>query len=136
LQKNNIVDYVKENHCQMLGSSGTVTTLAAIQCGLERYDRQYVDQSFILTQNLRKICRDLSEMSEDERTKHPCVGKGRSELILAGASILEGIFDTIPLPEIRIADRGIREGILSEILVNMNRRDFFFSPNPPLSNIE
>jgi exopolyphosphatase/guanosine-5'-triphosphate,3'-diphosphate pyrophosphatase len=119
-ERNSIYEFFKRNEVQLLGSSGTVTTLAAFQAGLPRYERRLVDGILLKTEDLRKSSQEILYMSLDDRITHPCIGKGRCELIIAGSSILEGIFDMFPMSHVRIADRGIREGILSELLVSIN----------------
>lgn len=120
-KKNNIYSFLKQNLVQLLGSSGTVTTLAAFQAGLARYERRLVDGITLNISDLKQSSQQILNMSIEERILHPCIGKGRHELILAGSAILEGIFDIFNLDRVRIADRGIREGILSELLDHITK---------------
>jgi exopolyphosphatase/guanosine-5'-triphosphate,3'-diphosphate pyrophosphatase len=101
---------------RLLGTSGTVTTLASVHLGLERYDRAAVDGLIAPASAMRAISRDLAGMSIAERAKLPCIGRERADLVVAGCAILEGILDIWPAERIGIADRGIREGILRRLM--------------------
>lgn len=97
---------------RLLGTSGTVTTLASVHLGLPRYDRRAVDGLLVPTGAMRDIARRLSAMSLVERVSLPCIGEERADLVVAGCAILEGIIDIWPAARLGVADRGIREGIL------------------------
>lgn len=97
---------------RLLGTSGTVTTLASIHLDLPRYNRQLIDGLIVPTESMRGITQRLSGMTLDERRALPSVGAERADLVVAGCAILEGILDIWPAARLGIADRGIREGIL------------------------
>ena len=97
---------------QMLGTSGTVTTLAGIHLKLPRYDRQAVDGSYLSADAIRVVNNQLLAMDCRARAKEPCVGPARADLVLAGCAILDAILRTWPAPGLVVADRGLREGIL------------------------
>lgn len=101
---------------RLLGTSGTVTTLASVHLGLARYDRQAVDGLIVAAEAMRTIARQLSTMSLAERVALPCIGEERADLVVAGCAILEGILDIWPAERLGVADRGIREGILRSLL--------------------
>ena len=101
---------------QMIGCSGTVTTLAGIDMGLARYSREAVDGCHLSFEAVRSISARLSRMDWDERMRHACIGRDRADLISAGCAILEAICDVWPVGRLRVADRGIREGILCNLL--------------------
>ncbi len=103
---------IEQGEVQMLGSSGTVTTLAAVHLGLPRYSRNRIDGTFISFDALRAASRLLARQSHDERAANPCIGPERADLVLAGCAILEAICLLWPVGQLRVADRGIREGIL------------------------
>ncbi len=105
-----------DNANRLLGTSGTVTTLASVLLGLEYYDRRQIDGLHAETDAMRGICRRLSEMSVPERAELPCIGKERADLVVAGCAILESIFDLWPSPRVGVADRGIREGVLRQLM--------------------
>jgi exopolyphosphatase / guanosine-5'-triphosphate,3'-diphosphate pyrophosphatase len=97
---------------QMLGTAGTVTTIAGIQMGLNRYNRSVVDGSWLDFETVYSICGNLVNASFDERAAYACVGRNRAELVVAGCGVLEAICRTWPAGRLRVADRGVREGIL------------------------
>ncbi|GMM92380.1 Ppx/GppA phosphatase family protein [Qipengyuania sp. MTN3-11] len=101
---------------RLLGTSGTVTTLASLHLELPQYDRQAVDGLIVPSDSMRGICRRLSTISEAERRTVPCIGDDRANLVVAGCAILESIMDLWPAPQLGVADRGIREGILRSLI--------------------
>ncbi|MEK0083341.1 Ppx/GppA phosphatase family protein [Benzoatithermus flavus] len=101
---------------QMLGTSGTVTTLAAVHLGLRRYDRRKVDGLSLPFAVIEAISRHLRALDDAERAAHPCIGSGRADLVVAGCAILEGVHRFWPFEQLRVADRGLREGILSALV--------------------
>ena len=100
---------------QMIGTSGTVTTLAALHLGLERYERRRVDGVEVVFEALRPVATRLRGMTLAEREAHRCIGPGRADLVVAGSAILEAAHALWPVPRLRVADRGLREGILHEL---------------------
>ncbi|MCP4330030.1 MAG: Ppx/GppA family phosphatase [Alphaproteobacteria bacterium] len=104
--------HVESGQVQMLGTSGTVTTLAGILFDLRRYNRRRVDGSYLDFDDIFGVSRRLAAMSCAERATHPCIGAERADLVVAGAAILEGICRLWPVGRLRVADRGLREGIL------------------------
>jgi exopolyphosphatase/guanosine-5'-triphosphate,3'-diphosphate pyrophosphatase len=101
---------------RLLGTSGTVTTLASVHLKLDQYDRGAVDGLIVPAASMRKISSDLSSMSVAERSKLPCIGGERADLVVAGCAILESILDLWPAERLGVADRGIREGILRRLM--------------------
>ena len=101
----------------LLGTSGTVTTIAGVHLGLERYDRRKVDGLWMEKREIDAILSSLLEMSYDERAANACIGPERADLVLAGCAILEAIRRAFPAQRLRIADRGLREGILMDLMV-------------------
>lgn len=101
---------------QMIGTSGTVTTLAAMLLGLPRYDRSRIDGLTVATAGLAETTRRLRGMTVAARAAHPCIGSGRADLVIAGCAILEAILDSWPVERLRVADRGLREGILHGLM--------------------
>ena len=96
----------------MLGTSGTVTTIAGVYLELPRYDRRRVDGCWLSAEQVTEVVERLMAMSYDERVANPCIGSERADLVLAGCAILEAIRRAFPCQRLRVADRGIREGIL------------------------
>ncbi|MCW5752768.1 MAG: Ppx/GppA family phosphatase [Alphaproteobacteria bacterium] len=103
---------------QMLGTSGTVTTLAGVHLGLRRYDRLRVDGLWISFADVQASIRALRDLDFEARARHPCVGRERADLVIAGCAILEAIGRTWPTERLRIADRGVREGILNGLIAD------------------
>lgn len=106
----------KSGTIRLLGTSGTVTTLASIHLELPQYDRRAVDGLIVPSHSMRDISLRLSTMSEKDRRTLPCIGDDRANLVVAGCAILESILDIWPAKELAVADRGIREGILRSLM--------------------
>lgn len=107
---------------QLIGSSGTVTTLAAIRMGMPRYERRFIDGMDLEVSELQDVVQDLLALNDEERAAHPCIGAGRENLVVVGAAVLQGICDAVGLPKLRVADRGVREGVLAEMLSQLYRQ--------------
>ncbi len=103
----------------LLGTSGTVTTIAAMHLRLDRYDRRRVDGLWMSDNDVTNAIEDLLDTRLDQRADNPCIGRDRADLVLAGCAILEAIRRVFPSQRLRIADRGLREGLL----MNMMRED-------------
>lgn len=101
----------------MLGTSGTVTTIAGVHLELERYDRARVDGCWITNDSISTVTHRLLDMTYDERAANPCIGPDRADLVLAGCAILDAILQYWPCERVRVADRGLREGILTELMM-------------------
>lgn len=101
---------------QVIGTSGAVTSLAALHLGLPRYNRDRVDGAWVSDDQCRAVTERLLAMTVAERGREACVGPQRADLILAGAAILRAVLDHWPAPRVRVADRGLREGLLLEML--------------------
>ena len=114
-----------ERTVQMLGTSGTVTTLAAVHLGLRRYDRRKVDGIRLPFAAIADVGRRLRGLDEAARAAHPCVGAERADLVVAGCAILDAIHAHWPVASLRVADRGVREGILSALTGRSLRQALF-----------
>jgi exopolyphosphatase/guanosine-5'-triphosphate,3'-diphosphate pyrophosphatase len=101
---------------RLLGTSGTVTTLASLHLGLPSYDRRAVDGLIVPAHAMRGISDRLSGLTIADRALIPCIGNERADLVVAGCAILEAIMDIWPAHELGVADRGIREGILRSLI--------------------
>ena len=101
---------------RLLGTSGTVTTLASVHLDLPQYDRAAIDGLIVPAAAMREISGRLSELSPAERQDLPCIGRERADLVVAGCAILEAILDLWPADRLGVADRGIREGILRSLM--------------------
>lgn len=101
---------------RLLGTSGTVTTLASVHLELPSYDRKAVDGLIVPAEAMRAISTRLSGMTVRQRATLPCIGDERADLVVAGCAILEAILDLWPAERLGVADRGIREGILRSLM--------------------
>ena len=97
---------------QIIGVSGTATTFGAIHLGLRSYNRNRVDGLWMPTEAARGVTDRLLDLGLEGRSSHPGIGRGRAALVLSGAAILMTILRSWPVPRMRIADRGLREGML------------------------
>ena len=100
----------------LLGTSGTVTTLAGVHLNLARYDRRRVDGIWMSDADITATIARLLGMSYQERANNNCISVERADLVLAGCAILDAIRNAFPLPRLRVADRGLREGMLVEMM--------------------
>src|SRR6476659_102273 len=101
---------------RLLGTSGTVTTLASVHLALPFYDRRVVDGLHVPIEAMQKISGMIAAMSYEERSALPCIGNERADLVVAGCAILEAIIEIWPARNLGVADRGIREGILRSLM--------------------
>jgi exopolyphosphatase / guanosine-5'-triphosphate,3'-diphosphate pyrophosphatase len=111
-----ILRHVRGGRVQMLGSSGTVTTLAGIHLALPRYTRALVDGSSLTFAQIAVVSAHLAGLDLAGRAASPCVGRERADLVLSGCAILDAICETWPVGRLRVADRGVREGILFDLI--------------------
>lgn len=124
-------DLAQGERFHLLGTSGTVTTLAGIHLGLERYDRRRVDGLWMEDADVTAMSERLQSWSFEERVANACIGAERADLVLAGCAILDGIRRTWPSERLRVADRGLREGLLTEMMSSdFAWRRSYQSPRP------
>ncbi|MET4799462.1 exopolyphosphatase/guanosine-5'-triphosphate,3'-diphosphate pyrophosphatase [Bradyrhizobium sp. LB11.1] len=100
----------------LLGTSGTVTTLAGIHLNLARYDRRRIDSIWMNDADITATISKLLGMSYEDRANNSCISIERADLVLAGCAILDAVRSAFPLPRLRVADRGLREGMLVEMM--------------------
>ncbi len=110
--RHGIAARVASGAVQMLGTSGTVTTLVGVRMQLPRYQRSLVDGAWLRRDEVIGASRELAEMDWAGRAAHPCIGPARADLVVAGCAILEAICRLWPVGTLRVADRGLREGII------------------------
>lgn len=114
--RNQINEHIDRGEVQMLGTSGTVTTLAGIHLKLPVYDRSSVDGCFLEFDQIKEVTRYLLSLDYAGRATEPCIGAARADLVLAGCAILDAICRIWPVGRLRVADRGVREGILFNLM--------------------
>jgi len=111
-------DCISAGNVQFLGTSGTVTTLASLQMELPQYSRDQVDGAWMPSADMVSLSQELAAMTFETRAALPCIGQDRARLVVAGCAILEAMLDLWPVQTLRVADRGIREGILRGLMEN------------------
>ncbi len=116
-QQHRMKEHMASRSMHFLGTSGTVTTVAGIQLGLPRYDRNRVDGCWLSVADARAVTYDLVGQTYQERIAQPCIGRDRADLVLAGCAILEALIRMWPCERMRVADRGLREGILATLML-------------------
>jgi exopolyphosphatase/guanosine-5'-triphosphate,3'-diphosphate pyrophosphatase len=109
-------DQIANRRTHLLGTSGTVTTLAGVWLGLQRYDRNRVDGCWLAVPDVQGVTMDLLGRTYEQRVAEPCIGRDRADLVLAGCAILEALLRAWPAERLRVADRGLREGILTTLM--------------------
>jgi exopolyphosphatase/guanosine-5'-triphosphate,3'-diphosphate pyrophosphatase len=107
---------VRDRAFHFLGTSGTVTTLAGVHLDLPRYDRRYVDGLWMEEGEIELMMTKMRGMDYEARRNNPCIGRERADLVLAGCAIFEAIRREWPCSRLRVADRGLREGILVQLM--------------------
>ncbi len=114
--KYHIREAIASQEIQVLGTSGTVTVLGAVHLNLPRYNRSAVDGLALSVQDVERTVAKIKRMGDEGRRKHACIGMQKADLTMAGCAIVEGILSFWPISEVTIADRGIREGILLDLM--------------------
>lgn len=106
----------------IIGTSGAVTSLAGVHLKLQRYARRYVDGIWIDKSDTHAAIDLLASQNRDERAAHPCIGQERADLVLAGAAILDAVLEIWPSARLRVADRGLREGLILSMMAKPKSR--------------
>ena len=115
-ERHGVARRLESGRVHFLGTSGTVTTVAGIRLRLSRYDRRQVDGCWLNADEVRAVTGALLAKSYEQRCAEPCIGRDRADLVLAGCAILEALLRMWPTERLRVADRGLREGILSLLM--------------------
>ena len=114
--KYKIREAIANQEIQIIGTSGTVTVLGAVHLNLPRYNRSAVDGISITKQDIDRAIAKIKRLGDEGRKKHPCIGVQKADLTMAGCAIIEALCSFWPIAEITVADRGIREGILLDMM--------------------
>lgn len=120
-REHGIAAHVAAGRVQMVGTSGTVTTLTGVLLDLPRYDRVRVDGRALTFEELDKGRNKLMKLDRSGRAAHPCIGPQRADLVIAGCAVLNAICDAWPVGGLKVADRGLREGILHGLMQDADR---------------
>jgi exopolyphosphatase/guanosine-5'-triphosphate,3'-diphosphate pyrophosphatase len=102
----------------IVGTSGAITSLAGLHLGLRRYDRAKVDGLWMTRAECEAVAARLMALSIAQRAAEPCIGPDRADLVLAGAAILQAVQELWPSERVRVADRGLREGLLLSLMAS------------------
>jgi exopolyphosphatase/guanosine-5'-triphosphate,3'-diphosphate pyrophosphatase len=112
----------QQARAHLIGTSGAITSLAGLHLGLERYERARVDGLWMTREDCEAAADRLMQLDARARAAQPCVGPDRADLVLAGAAILQAVQELWPCPRVRVADRGLREGLLISLMSRRPRR--------------
>ena len=124
--KYQISEAIKNQEIQVIGTSGTVTVLGAVHLNLPRYNRAAVDGISLSGEEMDKVIKRIKNMGHEGRCKHSCIGKTKADLTISGCAIVESLCTFWPILEVTIADRGIREGILLDMM--HHQKNNYFHP--------
>ncbi len=127
-EKFGIYEGIQNQEIQLIGTSGTVTVLGAVHLNLPRYNRSAVDGISISGPDIEKVIAKIKNMGDTGRRKHPCIGPLKSDLTISGCAIIEALLTFWPISEITVADRGIREGMLLDMMHNQRQHRFNGKP--------
>jgi exopolyphosphatase/guanosine-5'-triphosphate,3'-diphosphate pyrophosphatase len=110
------------DRAHLIGTSGAITSLAGLHLDLPRYDRSRVDGIWMTRAECDAAAARLLALSPKARADQPCIGPDRADLVLAGAAILQAVQELWPCTRVRVADRGLREGILISLMADRGRK--------------
>ncbi len=119
-EKYQITEAIRNQEIQVIGTSGTVTVLGAVHLNLPRYNRSAVDGLSISKQDIDRTINKIKRLGDEGRKRHACIGAQKADLTMAGCAIIEALCSFWPVAEITVADRGIREGILLDLMHSQN----------------
>jgi exopolyphosphatase/guanosine-5'-triphosphate,3'-diphosphate pyrophosphatase len=109
-------DAFADGRAHIIGTSGTVTSLAGVHLELARYSRARVDGMWFDVDDCRAVIARLLSQTREERAQNACIGKDRADLVVVGGAIIDALLRAWPAPRVRVADRGLREGVLMRLM--------------------
>ena len=115
-------DIFSAGRAHLIGTSGAITSLAGLHLGLRRYERARVDGLWLTRKDCEKAAARLMHLGAQARAGEPCIGPDRADLVLAGAAILQAVQELWPCDRVRVADRGLREGLLLSLMNERAKR--------------
>jgi len=107
---------IRNGGVQLLGTSGTVTTLAGVALALPRYRRPLIDGTVLSSDVADAALANLRALGREGLAAHPCVGADRVDFVLPGCAVFAAITRLWPAPRVIVADRGLREGMLLRMI--------------------
>ena len=128
-ERHGISESIAKEKVQMVGTAGTVTTIAGVDMCLPRYNRSMVDGAWLSFDAVARISGELSVQDHDQRAAHPCIGQNRADLVVAGCAVLQAVCRIWPAGRLRVADRGVREGIL-QVMMGQPKASFAAATAP------
>jgi len=105
-----------EGRGHLVGTSGTITSLAGVHLKLPYYQRNKIDGIWVQSTDILDTISSLANMPLERRQSEPCIGTDRATMLMAGCAILDVIYELWPSERIRVADRGLREGMLMGLM--------------------
>jgi exopolyphosphatase/guanosine-5'-triphosphate,3'-diphosphate pyrophosphatase len=111
-----------QGRAHLIGTSGAITSLAGMHLGLRRYERALVDGLWLERSDCEAAADRLLTLTPEGRAAQPCIGRERADLVLAGAAILQAVQEVWPCERVRVADRGLREGLLLSLIAERHSR--------------
>lgn len=117
-KRNHVREAHRQHPVQLLGTSGTTTTVAAVKLNLRYYDRDRVDGVILTFDDAQDVIKQIQLMSQHERLTHPCIGYSKSDLILGGIAIFDGLYRAWPELDLTVTDRGVRDGVVWNLYQN------------------
>ena len=121
-QAQHLRDSFAQGRGHIIGTSGTVTSLAGVFLELPRYNRQRVDGMWFDVRDCRATIAKLLAQTREQRAENACIGKDRADLVVIGGAILDAVLRVWPADRIRVADRGLREGVLMRLMAQHEAR--------------
>lgn len=117
-----LLDCFRSGKGHLIGTSGAITSLAGLHLGLPRYDRNRVDGLWMSRRDCEEAAARLIALGPEGRAAEPCIGPERADLVLAGTAILHAVQELWPCDRVRVADRGLREGLLLNLMRERKRK--------------
>ncbi len=111
-----LLEVFEAGEAHLVGTSGAITSLAGLHLRLPRYNRALVDGLWMTRADCEATAAHLARLTVAERAAEPCIGPDRADLVLAGAAILQAVQEIWPCARVRVADRGLREGLLLSLM--------------------
>ena len=123
------INSFKDGKGHLIGTSGTITSLAGIHLKLPYYQRDKVDGLWLRSSDAVRVAREMASKSPEDRAKEPCIGQDRATLLVAGCAITDVLCEMWPSKMVRVADRGLREGMLMGLMKQSQKINVVKAPD-------